>query len=572
MRRTIAFAVLFGLATWDMGSTWAADTLNYGAWDRTRWKEFVFESPAHAKQFINDRLPNALAKEDAVAVDLAYALGLAHYLLGEYILSINSYELGMERLRSISDDTEGALEMESALWNNIGVNWEVLGEFAKAESALGNSRRIDAQRGDLQGAWTTAINQGLLLSRFDAHVPAISLLEETVGYFEEAALMPELALARLNLAVAKNSANLPEAAMEAESAKSLFQLLNDTSGTIRALVTLGQIQLGQSDFDHLRATLDTAEKWHPDWLPPQVEFYLELLRANECLQRKAYFEAAGHLDRAEVLTEASPNLRIDSDYLPTAITLAVAQGDAEQAVDLAGKFRKSVTNLFAINRADRLAEHQELNDRAAQLARIERLESDLRVSRWMFLSIALTSGLLLLVAAMRWRAKRNQLRSNRIIFGFVRDRLRPNLEVGEEQGPEAPHRQDEILVLRYREIFQSVRDLVEQQEVFLNPNLTLGELASLANSNPRYVSHAIKQEQGVGFSEYINGIRINRAQRILLDPHNHHLSFEQITEQCGFSSTRTFYRQFTRQMNMTPGEFMRLARLSEDESGAEFKA
>lgn len=548
---------------------WAAEPPSWETWQRGEWKAFVLEDPAAAEAFIDERFPLELSNNGEAVVNMAYALGLANYLKGQHASSIHWYELALNRpelknRRTPWEDERAALGMESALWNNLGVNFEIIGEFAKAESALGESRRIDLELGEVRGAWTTAINQGLLLSRSNAHTEAISLLKEAMFHFEEADLTEEAALACLNLAVAEDEGDFTEAAVfDARKAVRLFAALGDSVGTMRAWVTLGQIHIGRSDFQNLRAVIDSMNTWRPEWLPPQVEFYEASLKANDCLKRGLVEEAESHMLRMEAFFEMNPGLRMDMDYLPTAVAIAVAKGDVNQAIASAGRFRQSVSDLFAASTARQLAEYRELNEREVQLIRIAQLESELRASRWLFVSFFLAALVLVVV----WRAKRNQDRSNRVVLGMVRERFKRSLPlatIGNEEAADADIEQ------RLREIFGAIEDLVQQQRVHLNPNITLGELAVGIQINPRFTSLAIRQERGVGFSEFINDLRVQEAQSLLLDPQNHHLSFDQVAERCGFASTRTFYRHFTRFTGMTPGAFLRLAGVAKKELDSEF--
>ena len=548
-----------------------ADTLKIATWDRQDWKLFVLDGPVEARAFIEKRITSEIAQQGTQAVHMGYGLGLAEYLMGKHILSNHSYELALEspslrERRPPWSDEDQALSMESALWNNMGVNYEILGDFLNAEIALGKSRLIDTQRGNLEGAWTTAINQGLLLSRIHSHKDAIALLRETVSFFELSdSPAGTQAMACLNLSVAENNAGYTaDALLSAIEAIELFEAIGDSVGAMSGWVTLGQTQLGRSEFDALGSTLDSMDVWHPDWLPEQIEFYAQALKANYALQMGELEQAEFHLSRMESFLETQPSIRLDSDYLPTALAIASSRGDVIRVVDLAGKFRRAISELFAAKNLQQLSEYQELNESNLKVLRIAQLESDLRAYWWMVFSFSVAFVLLTLIYFIRRNSKLFQERSNRVVFGLLRERLRSTAAlVGSVDAPPKVHQEIDN---KLSEIFTGIEDLVSNEAVYLNPNLTLGELAGLANSNSRYVSLAIRQERGISFSEYINGIRVEQAQSILLDPANHRQSFEQVAERCGFSSTRTFYRQFSRVTSMSPGEFLRLAKVADGDA------
>ena len=177
-RVSVRWAVLGMVWAGQMLTSWAAEPPAWETWQRGEWKAFVLEDPVAAEAFIDERFPLELSKNGGAVVNMAYALGLANYLKGQHASSIHWYELALNRpelkhRRTPWEDERAALGMESALWNNLGVNFEIIGEFAKAESALGESRRIDLELGEVRGAWTTAINQGLCQVRVHGVNPRV---------------------------------------------------------------------------------------------------------------------------------------------------------------------------------------------------------------------------------------------------------------------------------------------------------------------------------------------------------------------------------------------------------------
>lgn len=79
--------------------------------------------------------------------------------------------------------------------------------------------------------------------------------------------------------------------------------------------------------------------------------------------------------------------------------------------------------------------------------------------------------------------------------------------------------------------------------------LTLETVASKVFVNPKYFSHVFKREMGVAFTEYVIGLKIDYACK-LLETTNYHAY--RISIECGFSDPSYFNRVFCAQMNMTP--------------------
>lgn len=78
------------------------------------------------------------------------------------------------------------------------------------------------------------------------------------------------------------------------------------------------------------------------------------------------------------------------------------------------------------------------------------------------------------------------------------------------------------------------------------------ELAKKCNMSYSYFSRSFKKVMGMSFNEYVNHIRINEAQRMLISGNN---SISQIAEMLGFSSASHFIRTFKASNGITPNQF-----------------
>ncbi len=96
--------------------------------------------------------------------------------------------------------------------------------------------------------------------------------------------------------------------------------------------------------------------------------------------------------------------------------------------------------------------------------------------------------------------------------------------------------------------------LVEEQQLYLNPNLTLKDLAHELNTNRTYVSNYLSQHMGRTFYDYINRLRIIKVSIPMIEQHPEY-TFEFIAAESGFASISTFRRAFTKEMGMTPSQY-----------------
>lgn len=104
----------------------------------------------------------------------------------------------------------------------------------------------------------------------------------------------------------------------------------------------------------------------------------------------------------------------------------------------------------------------------------------------------------------------------------------------------------------YSELLERIIKLVNDEKLFLYPNLKVSDLAKQINSNRNYIYHAINVEMGTSFSDYINGLRVDYAARLL--EANPDLSINEVIIKSGFTSISAFYRNFKKFKGITPTE------------------
>ena len=104
----------------------------------------------------------------------------------------------------------------------------------------------------------------------------------------------------------------------------------------------------------------------------------------------------------------------------------------------------------------------------------------------------------------------------------------------------------------YSELLERIIQLVNDEKLFLYPNLKVSDLAKQINSNRNYIYHAINVEMGTSFSDYINGLRVDYAAQLL--EANPDLSINEVIIKSGFTSTSAFYRNFKKFKGITPTE------------------
>ncbi len=103
-----------------------------------------------------------------------------------------------------------------------------------------------------------------------------------------------------------------------------------------------------------------------------------------------------------------------------------------------------------------------------------------------------------------------------------------------------------------RTVFENLKTLMDSEQLFVDPDINLSRIARRMRLPARDVSRAINTCAKQNASQFVNGLRIEEACRLLKN------SDKQITEvvfACGFNTKSNFNREFLRIMHQTPSNW-----------------
>jgi YesN/AraC family two-component response regulator len=100
--------------------------------------------------------------------------------------------------------------------------------------------------------------------------------------------------------------------------------------------------------------------------------------------------------------------------------------------------------------------------------------------------------------------------------------------------------------------------LQSEEKPFLNPTISISDVAKLLNVNAQHLSQVINEKAKLNFSDFINSYRIKLAKEILNSPEYNKLTIDAIAEKAGFNSKSPFYIAFKKHTGMTPKAFISL--------------
>ncbi len=103
-------------------------------------------------------------------------------------------------------------------------------------------------------------------------------------------------------------------------------------------------------------------------------------------------------------------------------------------------------------------------------------------------------------------------------------------------------------------LIKRVRILMEEQQLFLRPDLKVGDLVEMLGVNARYISNCIKTSEGCSFSTFLNRYRVEYAKRLLRFHPDKKMSV--VAMDSGFANETSFFRTFKSFEGLTPGDWL----------------
>ncbi|RKP51510.1 response regulator [Cohnella endophytica] len=108
-----------------------------------------------------------------------------------------------------------------------------------------------------------------------------------------------------------------------------------------------------------------------------------------------------------------------------------------------------------------------------------------------------------------------------------------------------------------------MREIARYIEAHYTQDITLQDISARFHLNREYISRKFKNDFQETLIDYVNRIRVEKAQMLLLNPH---LRMAQIAQMIGYHDEKYFSRVFKKQTQMTPNDFRKRMAVKEDGS------
>ncbi|RAJ25091.1 helix-turn-helix protein [Gelidibacter algens] len=109
-----------------------------------------------------------------------------------------------------------------------------------------------------------------------------------------------------------------------------------------------------------------------------------------------------------------------------------------------------------------------------------------------------------------------------------------------------------------RKLHYKLSQKMEDEKLFVKPELKLSELAQLMDVHPNNLSQVINTFEEKNFYDYINSKRIDFFKKIIKSPESKKYTILSLAFDCGFNSKSSFNKYFKKETNLTPTEYIKL--------------
>ena len=105
----------------------------------------------------------------------------------------------------------------------------------------------------------------------------------------------------------------------------------------------------------------------------------------------------------------------------------------------------------------------------------------------------------------------------------------------------------------YTELMHRICQVMEEQQLFMNPNLKISDLVTALGTNRSTISACINSQRNCSFPQFVNIYRVERAKELLCSQPD--IKIAEAWVKAGFSSEASFYRIFKAITGATPTDW-----------------
>jgi AraC-like DNA-binding protein/tetratricopeptide (TPR) repeat protein len=497
-----------------------------------------------------------MASNDSVKAQLSFLMGTLELHKKRYRISYEYLEQALE--------TELVRNKETARFKcltNLAICQEQLGKVPEALGLYQQAVAVASSLKDQQAMADVSFNIGNLENEMGESDKAIALTSQALRSFEELADTLGVAVCHLNLGkFFTQKEDYEKGEWYTLKARELFEQLDNYSQLTSALINLARIEHLRKRHDRsnqlLQRVLDISRENHFDYnLAPTYTLLadnaittgLDLAKAREyALEAIRLADTSG---RRDVLEQG---------YLMLSRYYAKVNDfkNFDQALLDYDRARKETVALNARAAAEELNvifNTKQLSSENRQLSRDVHLKNLQLLLLSLLLLLAIVTGSIIYRQHRRLQENLKTMFQMNLSLAYAGQGLQEELPDQEDVVPPTHAQQQET----DQRLYRSIRNKIEQERLYLDPNLTIAEFARHFRLGSRRISTVIKEVGKTNFPGMVNELRVNEARRLLMEQGTS-MSKAEIAAASGFSNSIYFNYCFKELTGFTPTDYLNM--------------
>lgn len=252
-------------------------------------------------------------------------------------------------------------------------------------------------------------------------------------------------------------------------------------------------------------------------------------------------------DSLYIARGSSINNAYINNYMMSQYKALKKAGRTDEAMAYADRMRHLSDSIHLEERKMDMEQQEVIREKEAE---ITSRRHSLAIHRIILFSAIVIILLVSYLLVRAWKYNRALEAKNRSLYQEIQQR-----EKAEADEREALQERPAETLSQSEQLYRRLCKLMNNPDVFTDPDTNQDTLATLAGTNRTYVYDALRECAGVTPIDFINGYRLRYAARLLATTPD---SVSLIAELCGLSR-RTFYRLFDEAYSMSPSDYRKAA-------------
>lgn len=127
----------------------------------------------------------------------------------------------------------------------------------------------------------------------------------------------------------------------------------------------------------------------------------------------------------------------------------------------------------------------------------------------------------------------------------------------EKEGKKLRYKTTRLSDEECKRLTKVVDQVMRTSKPYKNPDLKIGDLASLAGTTAHALSFLFNQYMQKSYYDYVNTYRVEEFKRLVKETDTSKYTLTAMSQMCGFSSRASFFRHFKTITGITPAEYLK---------------